>query len=208
MARSRSADDPIAAMPAPAPFPRRTLRAMCWVLSFAVLSKAAPVIRPVGGAPPATPFPAQAGVAAGASTRCVRNADNQAAASAGAALTAGFSELGGLNRGQIAATHRAAPIAHGDGATRGQRRAQGGRFEIRRGPHLPTPAAMSHHPVGAAQDPDGVPPKGCRPSVRSPACASCRPRSTPWSGPMRMSPATDRSAAPGFVEGCSTPQGA
>ena len=64
---------------------------------------------------------------------------------ASATLIAQLPELGRLNRREIAALVGVAPIANDSGTSRGRRRVQGGRFEIRRvlyRPHSQPPAAI------------------------------------------------------------------
>lgn len=66
---------------------------------------------------------------------------------ASATLIAELPELGRLNRRQIAALVGVAPMAHDSGSTRGRRRVQGGRFEIRRVLYMATLTATTHNPL-------------------------------------------------------------
>lgn len=66
---------------------------------------------------------------------------------ASATLIAELPELGRLNRRQIAALVGVAPMAHDSGNTRGRRRVQGGRFEIRRVLYMATLTATTHNPL-------------------------------------------------------------
>ena len=66
---------------------------------------------------------------------------------ASATLIAELPELGRLNRRQIAALVGVAPIANESGSSRGRRRVQGGRFEIRRVLYMATLTAARRNPV-------------------------------------------------------------
>ena len=66
---------------------------------------------------------------------------------ASATLIAELPELGRLNRREIAALVGVAPMANDSGTTRGRRRVQGGRFEIRRTLYMATLAAARHNPA-------------------------------------------------------------
>jgi transposase len=55
--------------------------------------------------------------------------------------------LGGLNRREIAALVGVAPMANDSGTTKGRRRVQGGRFEIRRVLYMATLTAARHNPA-------------------------------------------------------------
>lgn len=66
---------------------------------------------------------------------------------ASATLLAELPELGRLNRREIAALVGVAPMAHDSGNTKGRRRVQGGRFEIRRVLYMATLSAARHNPV-------------------------------------------------------------
>ena len=66
---------------------------------------------------------------------------------ASATLIAELPELGRLDRRAIAALVGVAPIANDSGCTRGRRRIQGGRFEIRRVLYMATMTATVHNPV-------------------------------------------------------------
>ena len=66
---------------------------------------------------------------------------------ASATLIAQLPELGRLNRREIAALVGVAPIANDSGTSRGRRRVQGGRFEIRRVLHMATLTAARRNPV-------------------------------------------------------------
>lgn len=65
---------------------------------------------------------------------------------ASATMIAELPELGRLNRRQIAALVGVAPIANDSGNSRGRRRVQGGRFEIRRVLYMATLSAARHNP--------------------------------------------------------------
>lgn len=65
---------------------------------------------------------------------------------ASATLIAELPELGRLDRRAIAALVGVAPIANDSGCTRGRRRIQGGRFEIRRVLYMATLSAARHNP--------------------------------------------------------------
>ncbi|MET0351180.1 MAG: IS110 family transposase [Rhizobacter sp.] len=69
---------------------------------------------------------------------------------ASATLIAELPELGKLNRRQIAALVGVAPIANDSGTSKGRRRVQGGRFEIRRTLYMATLTATRHNPAIAA----------------------------------------------------------
>jgi len=64
-----------------------------------------------------------------------------------ATLIAELPELGSLNRREIAALVGVAPIARDSGKTRGRRRIQGGRFEVRRALYMATVSATTHNPI-------------------------------------------------------------
>jgi transposase len=64
-----------------------------------------------------------------------------------ATLIAELPELGRLNRREIAALVGVAPIANDSGTSRGRRRLQGGRFEIRRVLYMATLTAARRNPV-------------------------------------------------------------
>lgn len=66
---------------------------------------------------------------------------------ASATLVATLPELGRLNRREIAALVGVAPLAHDSGASRGRRRVQGGRFEIRRVLYMATLSAAQRNPT-------------------------------------------------------------
>lgn len=66
---------------------------------------------------------------------------------ASATLIAELPELGRLNRRQIAALVGVAPMAKDSGTSRGRRRIQGGRFEIRRVLYMATLTASRHNPA-------------------------------------------------------------
>lgn len=66
---------------------------------------------------------------------------------ASATLIAELPELGKLNRREIAALVGVAPMANDSGNTKGRRRVQGGRFEIRRVLYMATLTAARHNPV-------------------------------------------------------------
>jgi transposase len=66
---------------------------------------------------------------------------------ASATLIAELPELGRLNRRQIAALVGVAPIANESGISRGRRRVQGGRFEIRRVLYMATLTAANRNPA-------------------------------------------------------------
>jgi len=66
---------------------------------------------------------------------------------ASATLIATLPELGRLNRREIAALVGVAPMAHDSGTTRGRRRVQGGRFEIRRVLYMATLSAARRNPA-------------------------------------------------------------
>ena len=66
---------------------------------------------------------------------------------ASATLIAELPELGRLNRREIAAFVGVAPIANDSRTTRGRRRVQGGRFEIRRVRYMAALVAARHNPV-------------------------------------------------------------
>ena len=66
---------------------------------------------------------------------------------ASATLIAELPELGKLNRREIASLVGVAPMANDSGTTRGRRRVQGGRFEIRRVLYMATLAATRHNPA-------------------------------------------------------------
>ena len=65
---------------------------------------------------------------------------------ASATLIAELPELGRLNRREIAALVGVAPVANDSGTTRGRRRIQGGRFEIRRVLYMAALVAAKHNP--------------------------------------------------------------
>jgi transposase len=65
---------------------------------------------------------------------------------ASATLIAELPELGQLNRREIAALVGVAPMANDSGTTRGRRRIQGGRFEIRRVLYMAALVAAKHNP--------------------------------------------------------------
>jgi len=66
---------------------------------------------------------------------------------ASATLIAELPELGKLNRREIAALVGVAPMANDSGNTRGRRRVQGGRFDIRRVLYMATLTAARYNPV-------------------------------------------------------------
>lgn len=66
---------------------------------------------------------------------------------ASATLIAELPELGKLNRREIAALVGVAPMANDSGNTKGRRRVQGGRFEIRRVLYMATLTAARHNPA-------------------------------------------------------------
>ena len=66
---------------------------------------------------------------------------------ASATLIAELPELGRLNRRQIAALVGVAPIANDSGTSRGRRRIQGGRFEIRRVLYMAALTASRRNPA-------------------------------------------------------------
>ncbi len=66
---------------------------------------------------------------------------------ASATLIAELPELGRLNRREIAALVGVAPMANDSGTTRGRRRIQGGRFEIRRVLYMAALVAAKHNPA-------------------------------------------------------------
>lgn len=66
---------------------------------------------------------------------------------ASATLIAELPELGQLNRREIAALVGVAPMANDSGNTKGRRRVQGGRFEIRRVLYMATLVAARHNPA-------------------------------------------------------------
>jgi len=66
---------------------------------------------------------------------------------ASATLIAELPELGRLNRREIAALVGVAPMANDSGTTRGRRRIQGGRFEIRRVMYMAALVAAKHNPA-------------------------------------------------------------
>jgi transposase len=63
-----------------------------------------------------------------------------------ATLIAELPELGSLNRRQIAALVGLAPVANDSGRSRGRRRIQGGRFDVRRTLYMATLTARTHNP--------------------------------------------------------------
>ncbi len=66
---------------------------------------------------------------------------------ASATLIAELPELGRLSRREIAALVGVAPMANDSGNTKGRRRVQGGRFEIRRVLYMATLTAARHNPA-------------------------------------------------------------
>lgn len=66
---------------------------------------------------------------------------------ASATLIAELPELGRLNRREIAALVGVAPVANDSGTSKGRRRVQGGRFEIRRVLYMATLTAARHNPA-------------------------------------------------------------
>ena len=66
---------------------------------------------------------------------------------ASATLIAELPELGRLNRRGIAALVGVAPMAHDSGSSKGRRRVQGGRFEIRRVLYMATLTATRYNPA-------------------------------------------------------------
>jgi len=66
---------------------------------------------------------------------------------ASATLIAELPELGRLNRREIAALVGVAPMANDSGSSRGRRRVQGGRFEIRRVLYMATLTATTRNPA-------------------------------------------------------------
>ncbi len=65
---------------------------------------------------------------------------------ASATIIAELPELGQLNRREIATLVGVAPMAYDSGTSRGRRRVQGGRFEIRRVLYMATLSAARHNP--------------------------------------------------------------
>ena len=65
---------------------------------------------------------------------------------ASATMIAELPELGRLNRREIAALVGVAPMTHDSGRSRGKRRVQGGRFEIRRVLYMAALTAARHNP--------------------------------------------------------------
>jgi transposase len=65
---------------------------------------------------------------------------------ASATMIAELPELGRLNRREIAALVGVAPMTHDSGTSRGRRRVQGGRFEIRRVLYMAALTAARHNP--------------------------------------------------------------
>ena len=91
---------------------------------------------------------------------------------ASATLIAELPELGRLNRREIAALVGVAPMANDSGNSKGQRRVQGGRFEIRR---VPTWQRSPPHATTPPSRPSMTgcwPPANCPRSHWLPACAS------------------------------------
>ncbi len=66
---------------------------------------------------------------------------------ASATLIAGLPELGRLNRREISALVGVAPMANDSGKTRGRRRIQGGRFEVRRVLYMAALSATRSNPA-------------------------------------------------------------
>lgn len=66
---------------------------------------------------------------------------------ASATMIAELPELGRLNRREIAALVGVAPIANDSGSSKGRRRVQGGRFEIRRVLYMATLTATRYNPA-------------------------------------------------------------
>ena len=66
---------------------------------------------------------------------------------ASATLIAELPELGKLNRREIAALVGVAPMANDSGGSKGRRRVQGGRFEIRRVLYMATLTATRYNPA-------------------------------------------------------------
>ena len=66
---------------------------------------------------------------------------------ASATLIAELPELGKLNRREIAALVGVAPMANDSGSSKGRRRVQGGRFEIRRVLYMATLTATRYNPA-------------------------------------------------------------
>lgn len=66
---------------------------------------------------------------------------------ASATLVAELPELGKLNRREIAALVGVAPMANDSGSSKGRRRVQGGRFEVRRVLYMATLAATRYNPA-------------------------------------------------------------
>ncbi|MDF5632538.1 transposase, partial [Vibrio parahaemolyticus] len=66
---------------------------------------------------------------------------------ASATLIAELPELGRLNRREIAALVGVAPMANDSGASRGRRRIQGGRFDVRRVLYMAALTASRRNPV-------------------------------------------------------------
>ena len=66
---------------------------------------------------------------------------------ASATLVGELPELGRLNRREIAALVVVAPMANDSGSSRGRRRVQGGRFEVRRVMYMATLTATRHNPA-------------------------------------------------------------
>lgn len=64
-----------------------------------------------------------------------------------ATLIAGLPELGRLNRREISALVGVAPMANDSGKSRGRRRIQGGRFEVRRVLYMAALSATTHNPA-------------------------------------------------------------
>jgi len=62
-------------------------------------------------------------------------------------MIAELPELGRLNRREIAALVGVAPMANDSGNSKGRRRVQGGRFEVRRVLYMATLTATRHNPA-------------------------------------------------------------
>lgn len=97
-----------------------------------------------------------------------------------AALIAELPELGRLNRREIAALVGIVPMANDSGSSKGRRRIQRGRFEIRRVLYMAAPTASRRNPVIKAVC-ERLIPAGTLPEVALVACMCKRLTTTPWS---------------------------
>lgn len=88
---------------------------------------------------------------------------------ASATLIGELPELGRLNRREIAALVGVAPMANDSGASRGSRRVQGGRFEVRRVLYMATLSAAQYNPAIKTFH-DRLAASGKRPKVVLVAC--------------------------------------